>query len=257
MSLDESVANRGDLPLSVDSTHRCLPSCACRPGVEEAYGPLEEGEVRDMKAGLDRTLKKSGACRVRHLVRLRLTSSSGAVASDDAPILLVREQLAGVPPGELTDGVPPPPPVPLKPLTKLALFILGIMTFVISLSFMMPVKFEWMVTKLGCNETAECAPRPPPATARDRRPRPRDSHACSQLAAAPARCVPSTAAAAATATAATATITISRRRAQVSGAPPAQRRRETGMDADDARLRHPVHQALPRFGRPAYVIAQG
>ena len=38
---------------------------------------------------------------------------------------------------------------------KVALSLLGFLTLMISLSFMMPVKFEWGVKKVGMEETAE------------------------------------------------------------------------------------------------------
>ena len=61
----------------------------------------------------------------------------------------------GAPCGVLSDGLAPPPPPQMALWKKVALAVLGLLTFVITLSFMMPVKFEWCVTKLGLVETAE------------------------------------------------------------------------------------------------------
>jgi len=100
-------------------------------------------------------LTKRVDVQVRHSVRLVLTDLQGKEASSTCPILLLRKGLCGAPAGTLESGVPPPPPVPMAWWKKTALFLLGLMSTLIMLSFMMPVKFEWGVTALGLEETAD------------------------------------------------------------------------------------------------------
>jgi len=95
-------------------------------------------------------------CRAIHSVRLLLTGVGGESASEAVSVTVPRRpRLTGQPRGALRDGLAPPPPPQMATWKKVALAVLGLLTFVITLSFMMPVKFEWCVTKLGAAETAE------------------------------------------------------------------------------------------------------
>ena len=86
---------------------------------------------------------------------LVLTDVDGKEASATADILLTRTGLTGAPPDSLENGIAPPPPIPMRLWKKVALAVLGLLSFIIMLSFMIPKKFEWGVTTLGLEEQAE------------------------------------------------------------------------------------------------------
>ena len=133
--------------------------------------PLEEAEDGATRFGPEEAVKPPiyrlpVPCKLEHKIRLTLTSADGEHVSSntvDVPLMAPgRPQLTGAPAGTLVAGVPPPPPPKMSLLAKMALFILGLLTFVISLSFMMPVKFEWMVTRIGMQDWAQyCGLLPP------------------------------------------------------------------------------------------------
>lgn len=72
------------------------------------------------------------------------------------PLTLVRCELTGAAKGELAPQLPQPPERSLlmRILIKTALTILGLLSFVIMLSFMMPQKLQWLTQKAGVEETA-------------------------------------------------------------------------------------------------------
>ena len=70
----------------------------------------------------------------------------------------MRTAPSGVPVGRLAKAMPPPRPerpLWLQVLIKIALFFLGILAFLITLSFIAPVKTKWAVGMLGVEEQAE------------------------------------------------------------------------------------------------------
>ena len=53
-------------------------------------------------------------------------------------------------------------PPKMRLWVRIALSVLGILSFIIMLSFMAPVKFEWCVTKLGVESYADAVGLLPP-----------------------------------------------------------------------------------------------
>ena len=107
---------------------------------------------------------------VEHLLQLRLISTEKVTddkaqdkgdekqAWNSVKVQLVRTAPSGVPVGRLAKAMPPPRPerpLWLQILIKIALFFLGILAFLITLSFIAPVKTKWAVGMLGVEEQAE------------------------------------------------------------------------------------------------------
>lgn len=126
----------------------------------------------DAPPGAPRLCCSSGAClrldtafgpvqaEVAHEVQLRLTAVENEKAGwNGLPLRLTRTALSGSEPGHLMTVLPRPPepwnyPV-LKLTLKICLVFLGIISLIITLSFMAPHKCKWVVGKLGVEETAE------------------------------------------------------------------------------------------------------
>ena len=107
---------------------------------------------------------------VDHSVQLRLTSTEKAKdkhgkdkdedrqAWNSVCVTLVRPSLSGVPVGTLAKVMPPPRPErPLwqRVIIKILLVILGILSLIITLSFMAPHKTKWVVSTIGVEDQAE------------------------------------------------------------------------------------------------------
>jgi hypothetical protein len=124
--------------------------------LQDCEGPVEEGvPVTRGARGNPDSLPARIPVSIRHSVRLMVTAADGKTAASSVDVLVLRSGLSGAPAGTLVNGVPPPPPIPMALWKKVALSLLGLFTMLISLSFMMPVKFEWAVKKLGMEQTAE------------------------------------------------------------------------------------------------------